>query len=167
MKPKNDLTASYLRSLFHYDEATGIFTRLTARGGRPVGSIAGTRRDDGYIVIGIDYADYLGHRLAWLYVKGYWPSEYLDHRDEVRHHNKFLNLRETTQSQNIANARMFSHNTSGYRGVSLRGDTNRWTAHIKKNGKRRCLGCFDSKELAHAAYSSAAIELFGEFARPA
>ncbi len=120
----------------------------------------------GYIAIRIDRHDYLAHRLAWLYIYGRWPKGRLDHRDTNRANNIFENLREATQSQNLANARRRSDNTSGFKGVSLRKDTGRWAAYVNFEGKRYRLGCFDTKEAASAAYSRMAASLFGEFARP-
>lgn len=52
-----------------------------------------------------------------------------------------------------------------YRGVSWRNDKRKWKAYINRNDKQFHLGYFDSKEDAYAAYKSAAIAHFGEFAR--
>ncbi len=54
---------------------------------------------------------------------------YVDHKNRNGLDNRRRNLRVTNQSTNIANAGMFSHNTSGYRGVVwFRGY---WRAQLK------------------------------------
>lgn len=79
--------------------------------------------------------------------------------------NRRSNLRLATTSQNGANAKLKSSNTSGFTGVSWCGTTSRWRATIKVNWKRIHLGRFDTPQEAAAAYNSAAIKYFGEFAR--
>lgn len=81
--------------------------------------------------------------------------------------NRRSNLRIATPAQNAHNSRKHSHNTSGYKGVSLDKRKGRWYAHIKAGDVRRRLGYFDTPEAAHAAYCAAARELHGEFARGA
>lgn len=74
------------------------------------------------------------------------------------------NLREATQSQNLANTRL-RPNRAGYRGVSSvpRG---RWAATIWADKVRHNIGIFDTAEDAARAYDHAARRLHGEFARP-
>lgn len=87
----------------------------------------------------------------------------LDHINGDGLDNRRSNLRAATQSQNLANSRMFRTNTSGYRGVSrFRG---KWVAQIRINGTVVHIGRFDTAELASAAYKQTAQALHGEFAR--
>lgn len=74
------------------------------------------------------------------------------------------NLREATNSQNIANSKLFSSNTSGHKGVSYSKSKEKWRAYVCKDGATIWLGYYNSKEAAHRAYSDKATELFGEFA---
>lgn len=62
------------------------------------------------------------------------------------------NCRWVSCSENIRNQRLLrSTNTSGYRGVSLRKDTNRYTARIVVDYKEISLGCFDTAKEAAVA----------------
>jgi hypothetical protein len=118
-----------------------------------------------YRQIMIDGLDYYEHRLAWLYMTGTWPKIIIDHRDLDGLNNKWLNIREATYSQNMANQSTPCCNSTGYKGVSFNKDMGRYTACIGYNGEQTHLGTFDTAELAAAAYEKAARELFGEFAR--
>lgn len=118
---------------------------------------------NGYLTITIDKRAYLAHRLAWLYMTGEWPSDYIDHIDGVPAHNAWDNLREATQTQQNANTRLRKNNTSGYRGVKWHKGCQKWNANIQVNGKSRYLGLFDSKEDAYAAYAVAAKAAFGDY----
>jgi hypothetical protein len=152
------LTAERLRELLNYDPDTGVFTRKTSAGGECAGKIAGTRRRYRKtrieIGIGIDYADYRAHRLAWLYVYGKWPVGHIDHKDGNPLNNAISNLREATGSLNGQNLRKARRdNKSGLLGVSP--NRLRWSASIKADGRKHHLGTFDTAEEAHAAYVAA------------
>lgn len=96
---------------------------------------------------------------------GAWSEVQIDHRDTRRGNNAWANLRQATQSQNIANASIRKSNTSGFKGVSFIKETKQWGAWIKKDGKSRRIGVYVTPEEAHRAYCQAAVEAFGEFAR--
>ncbi len=87
----------------------------------------------------------------------------VDHRDGDGLNCRRDNLRVGTHQQNTWNARRSKRNTSGFKGVSARGD--RWRAYIRPRGVQKCLGTFDTPELAARAYDAAARDLFGDFAR--
>lgn len=90
----------------------------------------------------------------------------VDHRNGDGLDNQRSNLREATRTQNNANSRRRTDNTSGFKGVTLDARIGRWNARIHVNGRRRSLGYFATAEQAAVAYDSAAREIFGEFARP-
>jgi len=179
MAEREALTADYVRSILHYAPETGVFTwrerpcehfaTLNACGvwnSRCAGKTAGNI-DRGYVQITIDGRPYRAHRLAWLYMTGEWPINDIDHASLDRSDNRFANLREATRSQNGANRRAMSNNTSGVKGVSWHASTRKWQARIQVAGKSKPLGYFDDLEAAAAAYERAAHETFGEFARTA
>jgi len=105
----------------------------------------------------------MAHRLAWLYVTGSFPKHQIDHINMVKSDNSFLNLREATRSENGANRKKYSNNTSGYKGVSRNTPNGRWKARIRKNGAGIHLGLFDTAKEAHIAYCSAAKNIHGEY----
>ena len=166
------LTAQRLRELLSYDARTGGFTWAVSRGGNAkAGTVAGTVNSGprcgggGYRNITIDGKRYYAHRLAWLYVNGSWPEHEIDHRDLDRDNNRFVNLREATRLQNLANRPLYRNSTTGFKGVTVK--HRRWRARIKVNGQEIYLGSFESPEQAHAAYAMAAVDIHGEYAKAA
>jgi hypothetical protein len=99
---KADLTAQRLRELLNYNPETGIFTRaadvLTGRYSKQIaakkGDAAGTINHSGHVVITIEGRRYRAHHLAWLYVRGVWPSANLWHVNGERSDNRIANLTE-------------------------------------------------------------------------
>jgi hypothetical protein len=161
------ITHDRLLEMLHYDVVTGIFTwkRKPNRNIR-VGDVAGKIKPDGYVYVGVDGERYLGHRLAWFYVKGTWPSYLVDHRDTVKHHNAFKNLREADHSLNGANSLARKNNLTQIKGVSSVTNGKTFRARITVDRVETHLGTFDTKEEAQEAYINAAKEAFGEFHRP-
>lgn len=119
----------------------------------------------GYVRIGIRNMTYNAHHLAWLYCHGVFPTRCLDHVNGKPGDNRIENLREATTSQNAANKRISSKNKSGRKGVSLCPQTQKWFVQIRVNGRNMALGRYDKLEDAAAAYRTAAVKWFGEFAR--
>lgn len=161
------LTAERLREVLNYEPQSGRFTwrvRLSNRtdADRQAGIVC---KRSGYRLIGIDGAVYKASRLAWLYMVGLWPVDRVDHANLNRSDDRWENLREATHSQNLANTGLWSHNTSGFKGVHFHSQSGRWRARIAKDGKHISLGLHDTPEMAHAAYCVAAKRLHGEFAR--
>lgn len=167
------LTAARLREVIHYDGTTGIFTwRVNKCNSSLAGQQTGSQTRHGYVVMTIDGNSYRGHRLAWLYVKGQWPKDQVDHINGVRDDNRWSNLREASHLQNGGNRKIQRNNTSGFKGVrrcslSTERTQRPWEAAIWFNGKRMYLGRFRTAEGAHAAYCAAAEKFHGEFARAA
>jgi hypothetical protein len=162
------ITQSRLMELMSYDSDTGLFTWIKKKSQMKPGMVAGSKNVQGYIAIKVDCHLYLAHRLIWLYVHGAFPSSSvdIDHINCIKHDNRLSNLRESTRSQNQCNVRMYSNNTSGYKGVCWSKQKNKFIAHIKKNYKTYHIGMFETAHEAHVAYLKAAETFHGEFAYP-
>jgi len=161
------LTRARLSEVLSFDAESGAFTWRVSRGrSAKRGQIAGYARADGYSTIKVDGRRYYAHRLAWFWVHGEWPSE-IDHVSGNPAQNGKGLLRPATHSQNLANAKRRSDNSSGFKGVSLNKRTKRWRAQITKDGVGRHLGEFDTPQEAHRAYVAAARRIHGRFARAA
>jgi HNH endonuclease/AP2 domain len=152
-----------LRWFLEYNPETGeFFWKISSRGNH-VGDLAGSVYPNGYRYIQIEGLDYRAGRLAWFFVTGEDPVEFIDHINKNRDDNRFSNLRKSTNSQNQANA-LWSTNTSGIKGVSWQSSRSKWIAVITINGIAKNLGRYDSIVDAAKAYRAAAIEVWGEFA---
>ena len=150
------ITQAQLHQLFDYNPETGIFIRKIKTSNNAKIGVSGADNGIGYIKLCIDNKLYFAHRLAWLYVHGAFPDKNLDHINGSPSDNRICNLRLVNQSQNMQNIEKFRTNTSGYKGVTWRKDTKKWTAQIWKNSKRFGLGCFETAEDAYKAYCEAA-----------
>ncbi|MFA4974657.1 MAG: HNH endonuclease [bacterium] len=132
---------------------------------RYAGKVAGCMNNNGYLVVRISRRCYFAHRIAWLIVTGEWPNGDVDHKNLDKSDNRWNNLREATRSQNLANKRTPSSNTSGYKGVHWNRQIGKWQAQIRVKGKGIYLGVFNTIDAASSAYENAALMYFGEFAR--
>lgn len=92
----------------------------------------------------------------------------IDHRNGDGLDNRRENLRFATHSQNGMNRGKQCNNTSGFKGVTSRRQSDgsyRFIAMIWKDQRPRYLGIYDAAEEAARAYAVAAEQLHGEFAR--
>lgn len=153
----SELTQSRLKELLHYDQETGVFTRIVTTNNRAkAGSVAGSKTGNGYLQVTIRWRQYSLHRLAWLYVHGTWPESDIDHINGVRTDNRIENLRDVSRSGNIQNTRKArSNSTSGVLGVTFDKSRNKWLAAITTEGKRKHIGRFESKDDAQKSYVEA------------
>lgn len=87
----------------------------------------------------------------------------IDHQNRNKLDCQFINLREATKSQNIANSERQS-NLAGFKGVSRSHRRKPWKARIMVNYVEIPLQNWDTPEEAARAYDRAAIQYFGEFA---
>ena len=151
------LTQSVLKSLFHYDKATGIFTRAKNHLRAKEGSVVGTPNYKGYLLFSVQGKSYRAHRLAWLYVYGQFPSMDLDHINGDRKDNRIENLRELPNRLNQQNRKNPNpNNTSGYKGVGWSKKLSKWRVKIVKDYKTIHLGYFDNIDEAVMAYANGA-----------
>jgi len=82
----------------------------------------------------------------------------VDHIDQHKTNNHYLNLRWVTRGQNLRNKRKRAGCSSKFPGVYFDKPNNKWQARIKVNGKLKHGGYFDIEEEAHAAWRQAVID---------
>src|SRR5882757_747966 len=149
------IVQSRLREVLHYNSKTGLWIwKISTARCRKIGEYAGSRMKDGYEIISIDGKRYMAHRLAFLYMKGAFPKQQVDHIDGDKSNNSWSNLRHASPRENKRNQPKLSSNKSGYKGVcSIR---NKWRSQIRiDDGKLLHLGNFDTPEDASVAYEQA------------
>jgi hypothetical protein len=155
----SDLTANRVRELFNYDPKTGVLTRKIRSGRKTrVGQIVGFLQNYGYLMVGIDYREYLVHRVIFLWFHGRWPHSQIDHINHNRTDNRIENLREATHRENGVNQKLSKNNTSGHNGVYWNKQVKKWQAYITVEGKARYLGIFEDIKDAISARKRADIK---------
>jgi len=155
--PKRNLTQKRLKELLHYNHYTGIFINKTSRSyAVKIGSTAGSLDSDGYLSIMVDNIPYLTHRLAWLYVYGYFPENDIDHKNRKPGDNRIKNLREVSRSCNSRNTGNSKANTSGVKGVSWHKSTNKWRVQITVLCKQKHISTY--KDFGEAVCARLAAE---------
>ena len=141
------ITQTKLKEILHYEPLTGIWTWLKpvakiVKKGDKAGSLCKYSK---YINIKIQYNTYRAHRLAYLYMTGNIPEQ-IDHKDGIRHNNKWLNLKPANFDINAKNKALYKSSTSGITGVRYRKKDKIWVANIGLNKKRMHLGSFKNKQ---------------------
>lgn len=144
-----------MNELLCYDEATGLLHWKVSRGRVRAGDLAGTSNGRGYIIVRVDGKIYPAHRIAWFLKTGEWPTGVIDHINRDGEDNRWENLRDVSQQENLFNKGMMESNTSGITGIRFREEYNKWYAFIGIDGKQKHLGSFETKELAEEAYLAA------------
>ena len=149
---ENLLTQKRLREVLEYSPESGIFVwKIRVSNRIRIGDTAGHRQHIGYIHIAIDNKTYYAHRLAFLYMEGYFPENDVDHLDGVRNNNRWKNLRHASRSCNLQNTKLRPISTSGFMGVSWSKYAKKWHARICIHRKRIHLGYYDTAEEAAIA----------------
>ena len=128
-----------MKSILNYDPETGIFTWINPKNGRPKNKVAGCKNNQGYIFITHNGKKYQAHRLAFLYMEGYLPENFVDHINRIKDDNRWCNLREVSSQCNMQNKRHAHTNKSGVTGVQKSGKYG-WAAFIKLPEKLMYLG---------------------------
>lgn len=153
------LTQKELKELISYDSNSGVFVWIKPNKNAKrvkAGDIAGGLNARGYLKIKINNKRYFAHRLAWLYEKGHFPVNVIDHIDGNPSNNKFNNLRDVPQLENTFNRKKHNkNNKSGVVGVTLIKNSNKCVARIGINRKLINLGTYETLEDASRAYSDA------------
>ena len=159
----NLITQDRLKSLLTYDPDTGVLTNKVCRNPRaPKGKPAGSRTTDGYVSVMIAGKRYQAHRLIWLYMTGSWPTEEIDHINQQRSDNRWVNLREATRLQNSRNTAGHKRSKSGCKGVAYVSKRDKWQVQMRVCGKTHYIGIYDTVEAALAARKDAEKRLYAD-----
>lgn len=147
-----EYTKELIREYMHYDPETGHFTWIKNTGNKNlIGDRAGVLDARGYIAISFFNYKTTAHRLAFLYMEGAFPPEFVDHINHIKHDNRWSNLRKVSKRQNEMNRGVQANNMSGFTGVTWHSGTKKWRATIQVNGKQVSLGLWKDKEEANEA----------------
>jgi len=151
------LTAARLVEILDYNCITGMFAwKISPARNIFQGDNAGyIQKEKGYLVITIDGAPYMAHRLAWLYAHGRWPLLEIDHIDGNKANNAISNLRDVSRGVNCQNLRSAPQRNTTSKLLGAYPSGKRWRARITINQKIASLGTFATKEDAHSAYLDA------------
>ena len=148
-----------------YNPETGVFFRRIKLGKNTKLGVCGTLDSQGYVQVGVDGKHYRAHRLAWFWMTGDWPEHQIDHINGVRHDNRWSNLREACNAENMRNRGKTQINKTGFKGVSFNKSAGKFVAQITEDYKNTYLGIYTTAEGAARAYRNAAEKQHKEFAK--
>lgn len=155
------------RPIQHFASKKSWLTWTARFACKEAGSVNSSNELEAYLRVGIRYNGksnlHLVHRVIWAILNDAHTDLFIDHIDGNPQNNKIENLRAVSNQENLKNARMWSHNTSGLTGVSW--DT-RWKLWRISGGgttptKRNYLGI--SKSLFEAACLRKAWEISNKY----
>lgn len=154
----HNLSQKTLKEILYFDEGTGLFkwkarelkffssisdcNRWNTRyEGKQCGSVR-KAKDVNYIEINIGNKMYYAHRLVFLYLKGTFPNNQVDHINGRGDDNRLINLRLVSNEGNSKNKSIPKNNKSGVIGVYFSKKRNMWIAQISIDGSIKSLGGF-------------------------
>jgi len=140
MSKNKSLSQERLKELLSYNPSTGIFIRVKDIKANKSGTIVGSLTRQGYLRMSIDNNPYLLHRLAFLYMDGYFPENDIDHINRDTLDNRWDNLRHVSHACNMRNSKVRNTNKSGVNGVAWHKAANKWCGSIMVNYKSIHLG---------------------------
>ena len=157
----NKLEQSQLLEAFEYRDGN-LFWKVS-RGRAKAGDKAGCKNWNGYAFVGFNGKQHMAHRVIFLIHRGFMP-EYVDHINRNPSDNRIENLRACTNSENLCNAKLPKHNTSGVKGITWLKREGKWQARIWVNGKAKSIGRFASLDDAKQSVMKAREFYHEEFA---
>jgi hypothetical protein len=155
------MTQERLLTLFEYHSSGALVAKERRANVMPGTVIYGFSDEYGYRKIRVDGRVYRIHRVIFLLVNGHLP-ESIDHKDCNKSNNRIENLREATRALNMTNRRPMSK--TGFKGVTRNAKS--YISRITFNKEQIFLGRFEDPVDAAKAYDTAAIRLYGDYARP-
>lgn len=138
---------------------TGVLTRLST------GRVVKGSQKSKYVIVGIGSKTYLAHRIIWKMKTGEDPVEIIDHHDCDSVNNRWVNLRQAEQKENLRNRGAPKNNKSGVKGVSFDTQTGMWLAGITVDYRHINLGRYSTIEKAAEVRRVASEKMHGDFAR--
>jgi hypothetical protein len=137
-----------MKSLFDYKNGE-LFWKID-RGAKKVKGLKAGYISNGYKSVLIRPKNYLIHRIIFLLHYGFCPKV-IDHIDGNRLNNKIENLRMATFSENQANYKKRSTNTSGNKNVYFYIKRNKWRAQVRFEKKTFAKDFEDYKDAVNFA----------------
>lgn len=160
------LTLDRLKELLDYCHERGEFTWKVGISNRiKTSTRSGTVNNSGYLVIQIDGAIHLAHRLVWFYHYGKFPDDLIDHIDGDALNNRIPNLRDVSATENNRNTKMRVDNTSGTTGVeswSYRDVNGKTYYYWKVRWYALCSGKRKSKQFSVLTYGNEGAKVLAE-----
>ena len=150
-----------LEEFFQYADGHLYWKKCTTQRVK-VGSIAGTKRKDGYYRLQINKKQYLNHRIIFFMHHGYLP-EYIDHINRNTSDNRIENLRPATLEQNQHNSKLPKNNTSGVKGVDWKEREGKWQVRLTVNGKTKAFGYYYDIDYAKFVSDAMRYKYHGKF----
>jgi hypothetical protein len=146
----SSLTQDVLTELLEYKDG-GLYWKVRPYKSRvEVGDRAGSDHHSGYRIMSIGGNQYSEHRIIYLHQTGNIDDTLqIDHIDDNKSNNRIENLRLVTAQ---VNCRDRDKHAKGY---SWDKHNKTFNARIKRNGKLKHLGCFETEEEAREAYVDA------------
>ena len=156
---KTSLSIAEIQATWKYEKETGLF-RWDIYGPKITkGAVTGSSNGkNSYVVLKTKSEKLYAHRVAFVMVFGRWPTHKVDHINGNKKDNRFCNLRESTQAQNLRNKAVKGDSLTRVKGVTQDKRDGRFYAYIDVDGKRTSLGGFDTANLASLARRKAEIE---------
>jgi hypothetical protein len=147
------VTQELLKERYNYDPLTGLFTnRYRINSNAYEGEVAGWYDRQGYLTIAVMGKQHRAHRLAWLYHYGCWPTNDIDHINQIKDDNRIANLRDVTKSLNHLNR----GEPKGY----IVTPAGTYRVRITHNRRTVLVGTYKTIEEAQQAYLNAKQSIF-------
>lgn len=106
--------------LFSYRDGEIFYKLAPKRKPWLLGLSAGTKRNDGYVIVKINVERFYRHRIIWTMFNGSIPEgKVIDHINGIAGDDRIENLRLADTIINAKNQKKNSKNSSGFNGVNL------------------------------------------------